>query len=172
MADKNYTLLIAGYDDEASAQADFTAINDVEDTAIVAAVVLSRDSAGKVEVKEHGGGLIRKGTAIGAVGGLVVGLFAPPLLLSGVVGAGIGAGVAAIAKHHDEKKIGVDAQEWLPAGSSALVAVVDDLYLDRVDSAVEKADKKVSKAIDKGDYDAIVKAINEGDEKIVEAIES
>ena len=72
----------------------------------------------------------------------------------------------------EEKKIGVDAQEWLPAGSSAIVAVVDDLYLDRVDAAIEQASKKISKAIDKGDYDAVVKAVNEGDEKIVEAIES
>ena len=127
---------------------------------------------GKVEVKEHGGGLITRGTAIGAVGGLVVGLFAPPLLLSGVVGAGIGAGIGEIAKHHDEKKLGVDAQEWLPADSSAIVAVVDDLYLDRIDAAFEQATKKIGKAIDKGDYDAVVKAVNEGDEKIVEAIES
>ena len=172
MTDRNYSLFVAAYDEEAAAQADFATLKALEDTAVVAAVVLSRDSAGKVEVREHGGGLIKKGTAFGAVGGLVVGLFAPPLLLSGVVGAGIGAGVAAIARHHDEKKIGVDAQEWLPASSSAIVAVVDDLYLDRVDAAIEKATKKISKAIDKGDYDAIVKAVNEGDEKIVEAVES
>jgi uncharacterized membrane protein len=111
-------------------------------------------------------------STIGAVGGLVVGLFAPPLLLAGVVGAGIGAGVAKIAKHHDEKKLGVDAQEWLPADSSAIVAVVDDRYLDRIDAAFEKATKKIGKAVDKGDYDDVVKAVNEGDEKIVEAIES
>jgi hypothetical protein len=79
---------------------------------------------------------------------------------------------SAIAKRHEEKKIGVEADEWLPPGSSALVAVVDDLYLDRVDRAVSQATKKISKAIDKGDYDAVVKAINEGDEKIVEAVAS
>lgn len=172
MTDRNYTLLVAAYDDEASAEADFTTLKGLDDVAVVAAVVLSRDAGGKVEVKEHGGGLIKRGTAIGAVGGLVVGLFAPPLLLSGVVGAGIGAGVAKIAKHHDEKKLGVDAQEWLPNDSSAIVAVVDDLYLDRIDTAFEQATKKISKAIDKGDYDDVVKAVNEGDEKIVEAINS
>lgn len=172
MADRNYTLLIAAYDDEASARADFTAIKDVDDVAVVAAVVLSRDADGKVEVKEHGGGLISRGTAIGAVGGLVVGLFAPPLLLSGIVGAGIGAGVAKIAKHQEEKRLGVEAEEWLPADSSAIVAVVDDLYLDRIDAAFEQATKKIGKAIDKGDYDAVVKAVNEGDEKIVDAIDS
>jgi len=172
MADRNYTLFIGAYDDEASARADFATIKDLDDLAVEAAVVLSRDAQGKVEVKEHGGGLISRGTAIGAVGGLVVGLFAPPLLLAGVVGAGIGAGVAKIAKHHDEKKLGVDAQEWLPADSSAIVAVVDDRYLDRIDAAFEKATKKIGKAVDKGDYDDVVKAVNEGDEKIVEAIES
>jgi uncharacterized membrane protein len=139
---------------------------------VVAAVVLSRDASGRVDVKEHGGGLIGGGTTAGAIAGLVVGLFAPPLLLSGVIGAAIGAGAGAIAKRHEEKKIGVEADEWLPPGSSALVAVVDDLYLDRVDRAVSQATKKISKAIDKGDYDAVVKAINEGDEKIVEAVAS
>jgi hypothetical protein len=41
-----------------------------------------------------------------------------------------------------------------------------------VDAAVEQATKKISNAIDEGDYDAVVKAVNEGDEKIIEAIES
>ena len=172
MSNRNYSLLIAGYDDESAAAQDFTAIKELDDTKVVAAVVLSRDDDGKVEVKEHGGGLIARGSAIGAVSGLVVGLFAPPLLLSGVIGAGVGAGAAAIARHHEEKKIGVNAEEWLPAGSSAIVALVDDLYLDRVEDAVEQATKKVRKAIDEGDYDKVVKAVNEGDEKIVDAIYS
>ena len=172
MADPNYMLFVAAYDDEASAAADFETIKTLDDTSVVAAVVLSRDSSGTVDVKEHGGGLVAGGTTIGAVGGLVVGLFAPPLLLAGAVGAGIGAGLGAIAKRHEEKAIGVDAQEWLPVGASAIVAVVDDLYLDRVDAAVGKATKKVSKAIDKGDYDAVVKAVNEGDEKIIETATS
>ena len=43
-----------------------------------------------------------------------------------IVGAGIGAGIGAIAKHHDEKKVGLEAEEWLPNDSSAIVAVVDN----------------------------------------------
>lgn len=172
MTDRNYSLVIAAYDDEGAAKTDFSAIKALDDVAVVAAVVMSRDADGKVSVAEHGGQLVARGTAIGAVGGLVVGLFAAPLLLAGVVGAGVGAGVGVIVKHHEEKKIGVDVEEWLPPGSSAIVAVVDDLYLDRIDNAIEQATKKVDKAIEKGDYDAVVKAVNEGDEKIVEAIES
>jgi uncharacterized membrane protein len=172
MDDRNYFLVVAAYDDDASASSDFQAIKSLDDTAVVAAVVMSRDPEGKVEVKEHGGRLVSHGTKVGAVSGLVVGLFAPPLLLSGVIGAGIGAGVGAIRRHHEEKAIGVDAEEWLPPDSSAIVAVVDDLYLDRVDGAVTQATKKINKAIASGDYDAVVKAVNEGDEKIVDAIES
>jgi len=170
MADLNVSLVVAAYGDDASAAAeDFQTIKGLDDTYVVAAVVFTRDSAGKVEVTEHGGGLVASGTTVGAVAGFVVGLFAPPLLLTTVVGAGIGAGVGAIRKRHEEKAIGVDAEEWLPVGSSAIVAVVDDLYLDRIDKAVGKATKKVTKAIDRGDYDAVVKAVNEGDEKIIEA---
>lgn len=173
MTDPNYTLLVAAYGDDPTAAAeDFKTLKGLGDAAVVAAVVLSRDSSGEINVKEHGGRVVGGGTAVGAVAGFVVGLFAPPLLLTTVVGAGIGAGVGAIVKRHEEKEIGVDADEWLPAGSSAIVAVVDDLYLDRVDKAVEKASKKISKAIDKGDYDAVVKAVNEGDEKIFKAAES
>jgi uncharacterized membrane protein len=173
MTERNVSLLVAAYGDDTSAAADdYQMIKGLGDAAVVAAVIMDRDSAGKVEVKEHGGGLVAGGTTVGAVGGFVVGLFAPPLLLATVVGAGIGAGAGALARRHEEKEIGVNAEEWLPPGSSAIVAVVDDLYLDRVDKAVSKANKKISKAVDKGDYDAVVKAVNEGDEKIIDAAES
>ena len=173
MGDRNVSLLVAAYgNDQAAAGEDFAAIKELGDTAVVAAVVLQRDSAGDVEVVEHGGGLVAAGTTVGAVAGFVVGLFAPPLLLATVVGAGIGAGVGAIKKRHEEKAIGVDAEQWLPVGSSAIAAVIDDLYLDRVDKAVTKATKKVTKAIDSGDYDAVVKAVNEGDDKVIEAAAS
>jgi len=173
MGDRNVSLLVAAYGNDAAAAAeDFAAIKDLGETAVVAAVVLQRDSAGEVEVVEHGGGLVAAGTTVGAVAGFVVGLFAPPLLLATAVGAGIGAGVGAIKKRHEEKAIGVDAEEWLPAGSSAIAAVVDDLYMDRVDKAVTKATRKVTKAIDNGDYDAVVKAVNEGNDKVIEAAAS
>jgi uncharacterized membrane protein len=173
MTDRNLILIVAAYGDDAQAAADdYAALKGIGDAAVVAAVVLQRDAEGEVEVKEHGGGIVAAGTGMGAVVGLCVGLFAPPLIAATAVGAVIGAAAGGIAKRHEEKKIGVDAQEWLPNNSSAIVAVVDDLYLDRVDKAIAKANKKIDKAIDKGDYDAIVEAINDGGDKIVDAIES
>jgi hypothetical protein len=44
--------------------------------------------------------------------------------------------------------------------------------LDRVDNAIADATKKVNKAIDKGDYDDVVKAVKDGGEKIADAVDS
>lgn len=172
-AEKNVDLFVAAYGDEGAAVDDFEAIKELDDIAVVAAVLIQRDAEGKVTVKEHGGSLVKGGTAVGAVAGFVVGLFAPPLLAATAIGAGIGAAVGAITKHHAEKKAGDElrADDWLPMNSSAIVAVVDDEYLDRIDKVVTKATKKVDKAIDKGDYDAVVKALNEGGQQVVDAVD-
>jgi uncharacterized membrane protein len=140
--------------------------------AVVGAVVMSRDTDGDVSVKESGGGEVGGGAMVGGGIGLVVGLFAPPLLLSTAVGAGIGALIGDLTKKHEEKQLGVDVDEYLPPGSSAIVVVLDDQYLDRVDKALTKADKKVNKAIDSGDYDKINKAIADAGDNVSDAIES
>jgi uncharacterized membrane protein len=172
--DLNLVLYVASYgDDAAAAKQDYRALKQLDDYAVIASVVLTREADGQVDVDEHGGMQVGRGATMGGVAGLVVGLFAPPLLAATAVGAGIGAAAGAISKHHDEKKIAsaVDENDWLPPGSSAIVAVIDDEYLDKVDAAVADATKKVNKAIDKGDYDAVVNAVNEGGEQIVETVE-
>ncbi|HTG48357.1 MAG TPA: DUF1269 domain-containing protein [Actinomycetota bacterium] len=174
MEDLNLVLYVASYDDAGSAKEDFDSLKHLDDTVVVASVVLDRDAEGAVKVQEHGGGQVAAGATLGGVAGLVVGLFAPPLLAATAVGAVAGGVVGKIAKHHQEKGIAssLDEAEWLPANSSAIVAIVDDRYLDKIDSAVEHASKKVNKAIEKDDYDALVKAINEGGEKVVDAVDS
>jgi uncharacterized membrane protein len=123
-------------------------------------------------VKETGTGQTGTGAWIGGGAGLIVGLFAPPLLLATALGAGIGATIGHLVKKHDEKKMGVDVEQYLPPGTSAIVVVVDDQYLDNVDSALTKADKKVNKAIDKGDYEDIQKAINDASDEVDDAVDS
>ena len=72
----------------------------------------------------------------------VVGLFAPPLLASTAIGAGIGAVLGHFAKKHEEHELGVAVDEYFPPDSSVVVVVVEDLYLDRVESALTKSAKK------------------------------
>ena len=68
--------------------------------------------------------------------------------------------------------MGVDLEEYLPAGSSAVIVVVDDTYLDRVDKALTKATKKINKAVDKGDYDELTKALQDADTSVSKAVDS
>ena len=108
----NLVLVVGSYADAGAAADDFAALKSGEDAGeykVVGAVVMNRDASGKVDVKEHGDEDVAGGAVLGGTAGLVVGLFAPPLLLATAVGAGIGALIGALVKRHDEKKLGVDA---------------------------------------------------------------
>lgn len=170
----NLMLYVATYDDAAAATEDYTALKDAEgaDLEVVSSVVMHRDPDGRISVDEHGSGHVASGAIIGGGAGLVLGLFAPPLLAATAIGAGVGAIAGKLAERHEEKKIGVDLEETLPRGSSAIVAVIDDRYLDRIDAALVKAIKKVEKAIDRDDYEELQKAIDEGGDRIAKAIAS
>lgn len=169
----NLVLYVATYDDGATATDEYRSLKDAEASSeleVVSSVVMRRGDDGRVAVDEHGTGQVAAGTWIGGAAGLVVGLFAPPLLAATAIGAGVGAISGAIAKKHDEKKVGLELEEYLPKGSSAIVAVLDDRYLDRIDAVLTKYAKKVDKAIDRDDYEALEKAISEGGDKIAKAI--
>ena len=103
--------------------------------------------------------------------GLVVGLFAPPLAAT-AVGAGIGAVAGHLSKRHAEKQMGVELEEYLPPGSSAVVAVVDDEWADKVEAALVSSDKRINKAIDSGDYDELQKAFAKSSDEVSGAITS
>ena len=174
--DSDNLMLVAGtYADAEAAAEDFKTLKAGQDAGeyqVVGAVVMNRDASGNVDVKEHGDAHVAGGAMLGGTAGLVVGLFAPPLLAATAIGAGIGAGIGALRKRHEEKKMGVDVEEYLPPGSSAVVAVVDDVYADKVENALVKSDKRINKAIDSGDYDELQKAISKSQGEVSEAITS
>ncbi len=170
----NLMLYVASYADTDAAQADFTALKDAQDSdfAIVGAAVMTRDAGGKVEVKEHGATPVSGGALLGGAAGIAVGLFAPPLLLATAAGAAIGAGIGELVKRHEEKELGVDMEEYLAPGTSAVVVVADDTYADRIDKVLAKSDKKVNKAIDSADYDKLSKVLSDAGYDISNAVES
>ena len=175
MAGDNLVLVVGTYADAGAATEDFKAVKAGQDAGeykVVGAVVMSRDASGKVEVKEHGDERTGTGAVLGGTAGLVVGLFAPPLLAATAIGAGIGALLGHMSKRHEEKEMGVDLEEYLPPGSSAVVAVVDDKWADKVENALVKSDKRINKAIDKGDYEELQKAISKSSGEVSDAITS
>ena len=105
-------VLIAVYLFEDLGRKDYDAVMDlVEEKAItVQGVVLaSKDEHGEMQVIEAGDHAVRKGATMLGGAGLVVGLFAPPLLAATAVGAGIGAVAGKFAKHRVESGIGGEA---------------------------------------------------------------
>ena len=138
----NLALYVATYDESATATDEYRSLKEAaasDDLEVVSSVVLRRDDDGRVTVDEHGTGQVAAGAWIGGAAGLVVGLFSPPLLAATAIGAGVGAISGKIAKKREEKKVGLELEEYLPKGSSAIVAVLDDKYLDRIDAALGRA---------------------------------
>lgn len=175
MSDKNLTLYVASYGDDTSATDDFELLKAARDAAevkVVAAVVATRDASGKVDVKEHDAGRAHRAIGWGAVGGFVVGLFSPPLLAATAVGGAIGGGLHELVKHHEEKGLEADADAYLPPGSSAIIAVVDDEYADRLDKVLTHSTKKVTRAIDDDSPKKLSKALTNAGYDIEAALES
>ena len=173
MDSDNLVLIVGSYADAGAAADDFNTLKAGEKNGeyeVVGAVVMNRDASGKVDVKEHGDERTAGGAVLGGTAGLVVGLFAPPLLAATAVGAGIGALLGYLSKRHAEKKLGVDVEEYLPKGSSAVVAVVDDKWADKVENALVKSDKRINKAIDADDYEQLQKAISKSTAQVADAI--
>ena len=99
MDSDNLVLVVGAYADADAAAGDFKALKAGQDSGeykVVGAVVMDRDASGNVDVKEHGDAHVAGGAMLGGTAGLVVGLFAPPLLAATAIGAGIGAGIGAL----------------------------------------------------------------------------
>src|SRR6476620_5042687 len=128
MSDKQKDVLIAAYLFEDLAKKDFDAVLKLaEDKAITVegVVLVQKDAEGEVHVEETGDHLGRKGATIGGGAGLVVGLFAPPLLAATAVGAVAGGVMGRFAKHRLESGIGEKMDAALPPGSGGVIAIYD-----------------------------------------------
>jgi len=151
MNDKHKDVLIAAYLFEDLAKQDFDAVLKLAEqkTITVEGVVLvQKDADGEVHVAETGDHLGRKGAKIGGGVGLVVGLFAPPLLAATAVGAAAGAVLGKFAKHRLQSGIAEKMDTALPPGSGGVIAVYDTEGADAVDRALANAIKKSVAQID------------------------
>ena len=112
-------------------------------------VLVTKDAAGEVEVKETGDHLGRKGAKVGGGVGLVVGLFAPPLLAATAVGAAGGAILGKVARKRLESGIGEKMDDALPPGSAGIIAIFDHDDADAVAAALGNNIRSSTAQIDK-----------------------
>lgn len=138
--DETTDVLIGGYLSAQAAHEDYDAVLDCG-ARLWGAVVVTKDLEGKVAL-EHTDHAVEEG-AVGMAGvGLVVGLFAPPLLAATAIGAALGA-VGGRVLH---KKIGSGvekmAEETIPIGGAGLIVAYAHSAADKVEPAVTRAIQK------------------------------
>jgi uncharacterized membrane protein len=151
MSDDQKDVLIAAYLFEDLAKRDFDAVVKLaEDKTITVegVVLVQKDADGEVQVTETGDHLGRKGAKVGGGVGLVVGLFAPPLLAATAIGAVAGGVTGKFAKHRLESGIGEKMDAALPPGSGGVIVVYDSDGAAAVDDALANAVKKSVAQID------------------------
>jgi uncharacterized membrane protein len=108
-----------------------------------------KDADGEVHVQQTGDHLGRKGVKAGAGVGLVIGLFAPPLLAATVVGAAAGGLAGKFARHRVQAGIGDKLDDALPPGSAGIIAIYDHDGADAVAGALANAIRTSTAQIDK-----------------------
>lgn len=111
--------------------------------------VVMKDTNGEIEVLETGDHLGRKGAKVGGGVGLVLGLFAPPLLAATAVGAAVGGLAGRFARKRVQAGIGEKMDDALPPGSAGIIAIYDSDDADAVARALVNSIRSSTAQIDK-----------------------
>jgi uncharacterized membrane protein len=153
MSDTDFDVVIAAYLIPDLAQQDFDALVGLvtdKQLTVEGVALVTNDASGNVTIDETGDHLGRKGMALGGGVGLVVGLFAPPLLASVVVGGAAGALVGKFARHRVESGLTEKMGAALPPGSAGIVAIYDRSKTGTVDATLASAVRKSVAQVDGG----------------------
>ena len=152
MSDETLDVLIGVYLIPDLAKEDFDAfVGLVEEKTITAdgVVLVTKDADGEVTVEETGDHLGKKGAVAGGGVGLVLGLFAPPLLAATAVGAGVGAIAGKLARKRLETGIGEKMDDALPPGSAGIIAIYEHDDAEAVAAALHNSIRSSIAQIDK-----------------------
>ena len=153
MSGREYNVIIAAFLIPDLAQQDFDALVTLvkdKELEVEGVALVSFDTDGKPSVQQTGDHLGRKGLTIGGGVGLVVGLFAPPLLASVVVGGAAGGLVGKFARHKVETGLGDKLGAALPPGTAGLIAIYDRAKTDAIDRTLVSAVRKSVAEVDGG----------------------
>jgi uncharacterized membrane protein len=164
VSETEFDVVIAAYLIPDLAQQDFDALvklvqNHELEVEGVALVSVAAD--GEVTVQQTGDQLGRKGVKLGGGVGLVVGLFAPPLLAATVVGGAVGGLVGKFAKHRVDSGLGDKMGAVLPPGSAGILAIYDRAKTDTVDASLVSAVRKSVAPVDRGGVKELKAALAE-----------
>src|SRR5262249_59315332 len=159
MADTPMDVLVAGYQDLDKARKDFDGLVGLvkgRQVKVEGVILVAHDESGEVTVADTGDHAGRKGLGWGAGVGVVVGLFAPPLLASAAVGGAAGALAGKFADHQLQAGNRGQRSQALPPGSAGVIAVFPDD--DRL--AIERAlAGSIAKSLVESDSTGLIKGL-------------
>ena len=157
-------VMIGAYLATDPAKADYEAVMHAG-VKLEGAICVSRDHAGKLHVEESDH-LARKGAEILGGAGLIVGLFAPPVLVATAVGAVVGGALGDLARHEVKKKIEDQAFDTIPFGGAGLIVAYPRSSAQGIDKAVTNALKKAVGEADGKKLDALKQALAQAQEEM------
>lgn len=163
-------VMIAGYLTKEPAMLDYEAVVNAG-VEIDGAVCVSRDLAGNTSVEETDH-LAKKGAKGLGGAGLVVGLFAPPLLAATAVGAAAGAALGKGASSKVKDKIEQQAEQTIPWGGAGVIVAYPRSSADAIDEVVSRALKKVVGEAEGKKVKALKAALADATEKMSEPAEA
>jgi arylsulfatase A-like enzyme/uncharacterized membrane protein len=158
-------LVVAAYQDLPSAQGDFDTLRtQVEDKAVATRgmVLIAKDDAGKVVLYDTGDHMGRRGAGWGGVGGVLVGLFAPPMLGAVVVGAAAGGVVGKFTHHKLTDELREKIGDNLAPGTGVVLGVFPPDQRLAVERALSHAPAKSVAAMDEATLSDLQDALAEG----------
>jgi len=150
MSDVPVQVIVAAFQDEKAAKDALAALKEASKAGLIKienAAVLSKNEKGKLHIKETqdmGGG---KGAVVGGVGGAVIGLIAgTALAVPAAVGALVGGLVAKLRDTGFSNKRLESIGEGLKPGSSAIIAVMEHTWVEKVETALAEAQADLTTA--------------------------
>ena len=169
--DKTYLAYVAAYPSLDDALADFEGLKEIKaegEIRDLTAAIVSKDENGRIHTHQstHAG---KVAAGVGVVGGAIIGAIFPPagmaVLGAMAVDAAVGGVVLGAVGHFAGGASRKDLRELgdqLDEGEAAIIAVAVDAVSTDIDAALDRAARKASKAIDKGDVDKAIAELEKG----------
>jgi len=139
--DETTDVLIAGYLSTDAAHEDYGSVLG-SGAHLWGAVVVSKDLKGEVTLEQSDQTVKEGAVGLGGVG-LVVGLFAPPLLAATAIGAALGAAGGKALHNKIGSQVEKMAEDTIPIGGAGLIVAYPHSATEKVDGAVVRAVQKV-----------------------------
>lgn len=170
MSDIPVQVIVAAFQDENAANAALNELKDAKKQGLIEirdAAVLTKDAQGKLHIQDTKDWGFGKGAVAGGVVGVVAGLLAGPVGWGLLGGALIGGVAAKMADGGFDNKRLEQIGASLKPGSSAIVAVIDHVWVAQAEAILKK---QAMDATTQAISDDVAKQLEEGRDVVYTAI--